>query len=263
MILFLISNFIWSETGFEILEKAKGIYEKTTKTQRPEETEKYKEITKLLKEAIEKTENQEIKKQIYPLLIETLDLSAEYREKHEKLKEYACLLYPEEKEKQATYLKQYADQLKEKGEIPEAIVFYRFIEKEYEGIEKSAEVLYEIARIIEEDEREKEAVKGTIEEYKKIIEKYPETKYAETSYFVIVKCYQMQNKLNEAIRYMNEFLSNYPESEKYEQGLFLLGLLYRDTKNEEKAKQAWEEYLKKYPEGVYSSIVRSFLKGGE
>jgi len=50
---------------------------------------------------------------------------------------------------------------------------------------------------------------------------------------------------------------------KKEQALFLLGLLYRETKNSENMKKVWNEYLKNYPEGTYTSIINSFLKGGE
>jgi hypothetical protein len=28
-------------------------------------------------------------------------------------------------------------------------------------------------------------------------------------------------------------------------------------------KKVWDEYLKNYPEGTYTSIINSFLKGGE
>ncbi|MCM8808262.1 MAG: tetratricopeptide repeat protein, partial [Candidatus Omnitrophica bacterium] len=257
-ILFLISNFIWSETGFEILEKAKALYEKTTKTQRPEEIEKYKEVTKLLKEAIEKTENQEIKKQIYPLLIETLDLSAEYREKHEKLKEYACLLYPEEKEKQATYLKQYADQLKEKGEIPEAIILYRKVAKDYLKIKEAKESYFQLGKIF----RNEMDIKNMTECYDFLIKKYEDI-IIDKEWVEIISDFRFFKKYDRAIELSKIVLDKYPNSPFTEDVLFILGILYKENKDLVKAKEIWKIYLEKYPESIRSLTIKKFLQSGQ
>jgi tetratricopeptide (TPR) repeat protein len=198
----------------------------------------------------------------YPVLIEKYDKQAEYGKKHRSMKEYAEILYPE-KEKQAEYLKNEADKLREQGEIGEAIMIYRKIAEEYRNTERGGESSFIIANIIEQQEDEQDAVKGTIEEYEKLIRDYPKTKYSEEVHFKLVRKYQKLGKINEGIRILENFIKNYPESKKKEQALFLLGLLYRETKNSENMKKVWNEYLKNYPEGTYTSIINSFLKGGE
>ncbi|MCD6220803.1 tetratricopeptide repeat protein, partial [bacterium] len=79
----------------------------------------YREIKELLEKAKEKTENPETLKKIYPLLITCYDHLAEYRKKHQTMKEYAQLLYPEDREKQAEWMKQQADRLITEGETAE------------------------------------------------------------------------------------------------------------------------------------------------
>jgi len=39
--------------------------------------------------------------------------------------------------------------------------------------------------------------------------------------------------------------------------------MYKENKSQEQAKKIWEEYLKKYPEGVYNTVVKTFLEGGD
>ena len=201
-------------------------------------------------------------KKIYPLLITCYDHLAEYRRKHKTMREYAALLYPEEREKQAEWMEERADRLITEGETAEGIQIYRKIEKEYPETKVSSDALYEVAKIIDEEETRCEAVRGSIREYENLIKKYPESQYAEEVHFKLVRKYQRLGKLNEGIRILENFIKNYPESKKKEQALFLLGILYRKTKNYENMKKVWNEYLKNYPEGTYTSIINSFLKGG-
>jgi len=58
---------------------------------------------------------------IYPLLITCYDHLAEYRRKHQTMKKYAQLLYPENREKQAEWMKKQADRLITEGEISGSI----------------------------------------------------------------------------------------------------------------------------------------------
>ena len=243
LILFLFSCFCFS---------GEVIVDREISEKKIEELEKIKEETK----------EPEILKKIYPVLIEKYDRQAEYEKKHKTMKEYAEILY-QEKEKQAEYLKNQADKLKNQGEIGEAIMIYRKIVEEYKNTDIAGEVSFVIANIIEQQEEEQDAVKGTIEEYEKLIKNYPKTNYAEDAHFKLVRKYRRLGKTNEGIRILENFIKNYPESKKKEQALFLLGLLYKETKNYENMKKVWDEYLKNYPEGTYTSIINSFLKGGE
>ena len=222
----------------------------------------YKQIKELLEKA-SKTGEIETLKKIYPLLITCYDHIAEYPEKYKIMKQYAELLYPEDKEKQAEYLKEQADKLMAQEETGEAIIMYRKIAKEYPDTEIAPEVLFDVAKIIYEEEKKVEAVNQTIKEYEEIIQKYPKNKYAEDIYFILVKKYQELGKINQAIKQLEDFLKTYPDSKKYESALFLLGMMYKENKSQEQAKKVWEEYLKKYPEGVYYTVVKTFLEEGD
>ena len=91
----------------------------------------YREIKEILEKAKEKTQDPETLKKIYPLLITCYDHLAEYRRKHQTMKKYAQLLYPEDREKQAEWMKNQADRLITEGETAEAIVLYRMIIRSY------------------------------------------------------------------------------------------------------------------------------------
>ena len=223
----------------------------------------YREIKELLEKAKEKTQNPETLKEISPLLITCYDHLAEYRRKHKTMKEYAALLYPEEREKQAEWMKEQADRLITEGETGEAIQIYRKIEKEYPETKVSSDALYEVAKIIDKEETRCEAVRGSIREYENLIKKYPESQYAEYIYFTLVKKYQILGRKEKEIEYFEEFLKKYPESKKRENALFYLGLLYRESKKENQAKRIWRKYLEEYPKGIYSQVIKTYLEGGE
>ncbi|MGB9677062.1 MAG: tetratricopeptide repeat protein [Candidatus Ratteibacteria bacterium] len=256
IILFLFCSLVWSEESIDLLNKAKEIYEKTTKTQKIEEIEIYNQIAQILKEALQKTEDKEIKKQIYPLLIETLDLIAEYKEKHKAMKEYAQLIYPEEREKQAEYLKEYADKLKEKGEIGEAISLYRFIIFNFIDIKITLNCCFIIVEILEGEGD----IKKAADELLNFAFKFSEDEKIVVLIIEAAKKYKNIKNYKKAIECLERVINEYKNVSKTEDALFAIGFYYEEMGNKNKAEEFWRKYIEVYPNGKYISIINAQLK---
>jgi len=95
--------------------------------------------------------------------------------------------------------------------ITENIHQYREIEKLLEKAKEKTETLKKIYPLLITC-----VVKGTIEEYEKLIRDYPKPKYAEEAYFKLVWKYQRLGKTSEGIRILENFIKNYPESKMKE-----------------------------------------------
>jgi outer membrane protein assembly factor BamD (BamD/ComL family) len=264
VVLFLLSgSFCYSlEIPEELYLKAETLYNSIPdKTQSMKNIPRHKGITDLLEQvAGKRPESKELLQKTYHLMIDSYDKQARYPEKHNAMRKYAAILYSEDKEQQAHWMKQQADKLLEEGETLEAITLYRMAAQEYPETETAPESLFIISEIIEKVENKQMAVTQTIREYEMLIKQYPKTQYAEESYLLLVKQYQQNQDHNKAIESLNIFLREYPGSKKYENALFQLGLLYQQNKKESEAKKIWQEYLKKYPGGVYSNVVEAFIE---
>jgi TolA-binding protein len=261
----ILGSFCYSlEIPEELYLKAETLYNSIpNKTQSITNIPKYKEITDILEQITEKeqTAGTELLQKTYQMMINSYDKQARYTGKHNAMKQFAALKYPEDKEQQAQWLKQQADKLMEEGETAEAITLYRMIAREYPETETAPESLFIIAEIIEKVENKQMAVTQTIKEYETLIKQYPKTEYAAESCLLLTKQYQLNKEHNKAIESLNFFLKEYPENKKYENALFHLGLLYHQNKKEVEAKKIWQEYLKKYPGGIYSGVVKTFIGG--
>ncbi|MDD3735285.1 MAG: tetratricopeptide repeat protein [Candidatus Pacebacteria bacterium] len=188
-----ISQYPESNKMPEILYlKAEALYNKIENKEEytTKNIPQYKQIKELLEKA-SKTGEIETLKKIYPLLITCYDHIAEYQEKYKTMKQYAELLYPEDKEKQAEYLKQQADKLMAQEETGEAIIMYRFIIARYPNTKCTRKTYLNIAEIF----RDEGDIKGAINEYKKLLDNYPKSKEAEIVPFEIIKMGEEPEKL--------------------------------------------------------------------
>lgn len=237
--------------------KAKDIYSKMKDREKYtiKNIPQYREITQILEEAKEKTKNPEILKKIYPLLIICYDHLARYKEKHNTMKEYAEILYPNKKEKQAQYIKQEADKLKDQGEIPEAISLYRFIIESYPDTEITFWVLFQLGKIFEAQADWESALNF----YLQIPEKDKKGMLTEKVMPLIGKMYLQINKNKEAIEIFQKFLNKFSESMYKEEVIYKMGVAYYNSGNKKEAKDTFNLYLREYPNGRYKKEAKFFL----
>ena len=109
---------------------------------------------------------------------------------------------------------------------------------------------------------------GAVTEYERILNEYPDSKYAEDSYFAIAGIYQMSKIPNlsktesaqKAIEYFQKFYKQFPNSDKTPKALFLIGFIRaNDLQEYDSAKIAYNEFLHKYPKNELASSVKMEL----
>jgi TolA-binding protein len=170
------------------------------------------------------------------------------------MKEYAEILYPE-KEKQAEYLKNEADKLREQGETGEAIMIYKFIGQEYPLTNKDKGSLLQLGEIFK-NEMDKEKV---IFYYSQVMQKY-EPFITESEWWEIIKNFDFLKQYYKAIELSEKFLQKFEDSKYREDILFTLGNLYRKIGEIKKAQNVWEIYIKEYPTSIKNNMIEKFFK---
>lgn len=97
---------------------------------------------------------------------------------------------------------------------------------------------------------------GAVIEYDRLLNEYPNSQYAEDSYFAIAGIYQMnkiptlskQESARKAVEYFQKYYKNFPSSDKTPKALFLIGFIRaNDLSDYDSAGIAYREFLQKYP----------------
>jgi TolA-binding protein len=107
-----------------------------------------------------------------------------------------------------------------------------------------------------------------INNYKALVEKYPESKEAPEALSQIAKVYSMQNKITEVISNYEAIVDNYSSSSQAPEALFQIATLYqnkmvKDMPDQEaytKAEKTFREVFDKYP-GDEKAPMALFLSG--
>jgi TolA-binding protein len=119
------------------------------------------------------------------------------------------------------------------------------------------------------DEQARWYYQKTITECERILNQLPETHYitAEACYFLGV-CYERLGQLEEAIEFYQKVVDKWPDFKYAWNALFLVGLNYEKLKNlglipeakaDAKTKVAYERLLKDYPTCTAANIARQWL----
>ncbi len=102
----------------------------------------------------------------------------------------------------------------------------------------------------------KQDVKGTIENYSKLVEEFPESPAAPKALYDIAGIYQNKMditidptvSLKKAIEYFNRILDKYPKSKEAPLALFNIGFIQaNDLQNFSEAKKSYEKFIHDYP----------------
>lgn len=109
---------------------------------------------------------------------------------------------------------------------------------------------------------------AAVTEYEKLIKEYPNSQYAEDSYFALAGIFQM-NKIDnlkrvqsaqKAIEYYQQFYNQFSDSENAPKALFMIGFMRANDLNEyDSARLAYNEFLKKFPEHELAPSVKMEL----
>lgn len=110
---------------------------------------------------------------------------------------------------------------------------------------------------------------GAVTEYQKLVDEYPNGKYAEDSYLALAGIYQMGKISNinrtegakMAIEYYQKFYKQFPNSDKAPKALFMIGFMRaNDLAQYDSARLAYNEFLSKYPNNDLAASVKAELQ---
>ena len=129
---------------------------------------------------------------------------------------------------------------------------------------KSESELLESAQMNIKSEKYAEA----LNDFKMILEKYPDGENASTATLEIGKLYHgkvvkdisVTESLNKAVEYYETFFEKYPDNEDAPQALFMAGfILANELKKYDEASKAYNKFLEKYPNNELAFSAKSEL----
>ncbi|MEO0142879.1 MAG: SPOR domain-containing protein [candidate division WOR-3 bacterium] len=108
-----------------------------------------------------------------------------------------------------------------------------------------AEVYYYLARLSVNPD-------SSIMFYRKIINNYPQSRYADDAYLEIAKSSIARSDHKSSIIILNELLKNYPDTELKEEILFWLGIAHIESGNEAEGIKLLNELKENYPKSIWA-----------
>ncbi len=122
--------------------------------------------------------------------------------------------------------------------------------------------------------RDQTFTKNALEEFDKLIEEYPKSRYFQKAKIRRKKCiehlalkemeiarfYYRTNSYHAAISRFKELLDKYPEQTFLDEAVFLLGESYFKEQNLENAKVYFQKLLKSFPKSLFAKEARARLR---
>jgi tol-pal system protein YbgF len=103
-------------------------------------------------------------------------------------------------------------------------------------------------------------IAGAKRDFKKFLETYPKSKYAENAHFWLGECYFSEKKYEEAILEFDEVIKRYPKGNKVADALFRQGMAFLEMKDTTNAKLILKEVIRRYPQSDQANRARTKLK---
>jgi outer membrane protein assembly factor BamD (BamD/ComL family) len=99
--------------------------------------------------------------------------------------------------------------------------------------------------------------------YTKVINDYPQSRYADISYLEVAKSNIARQKYNNAIVTLNELLRKYPDTNLIDEVLFWLGISYISSEQGEQGRNILENLRKRFPKSLWSERAASIIPTGK
>jgi tol-pal system protein YbgF len=110
------------------------------------------------------------------------------------------------------------------------------------------------------DQFSKGSIEGAKVGFKKFLEVYPKSKFAENAHYWLAECYFAEKKYEEAILEFDEVIKKYPKGNKVPDALFRQGMAFLEMKDSINAKLILKEVVKRFPKSDQANRARKKLK---
>jgi tol-pal system protein YbgF len=98
------------------------------------------------------------------------------------------------------------------------------------------------------------------EEFKRFLEAFPKSKYAENAHYWLGECYFSEKKYDEAILEFDEVIKKFPKGNKVPDALYRQGMAFLEMKDTMNAKLIFKEVVKRYPKSDQATRARKKLQ---
>ncbi len=95
--------------------------------------------------------------------------------------------------------------------------------------------------------------------YQRIINNYPQSRYADASYLEIAKIRIAREDYKNALITLNELVRNYPNSELKEEILFWLGIVQVESGDKSNGYKTLQELITTYPKSIWAGRARNII----
>ncbi|MBU1207993.1 MAG: tol-pal system protein YbgF [Proteobacteria bacterium] len=103
-------------------------------------------------------------------------------------------------------------------------------------------------------------VEGAKADFKRFLEVYPKSKYAENAHYWLGECYFAEKKYEEAILEFDEVIKKYPKGNKTPDALFRQGIAFLEMKDAINAKLILKEVIKRFPKSDQAKRARKKMQ---
>ncbi|HSR09920.1 MAG TPA: tol-pal system protein YbgF [Thermodesulfobacteriota bacterium] len=110
------------------------------------------------------------------------------------------------------------------------------------------------------DRYSKGDLEGARGDFKKFLDAYPKSKYAENAHFWLGECYFGQKKYEDAILEYDEVIKRFPKGNKVPDALYRQGMAFLEMKDTTNAKLILKEVVRRFPQSDQATRARKKLK---
>jgi tol-pal system protein YbgF len=98
------------------------------------------------------------------------------------------------------------------------------------------------------------------EEFRRFLQAFPKSKYAENAHFWLGECFFAEKKYDEAILEFDEVIKKFPKGNKVPDALYRQGMAFLEMKDTMNAKLIFKEVVKRYPKTDQAARARKKLQ---
>jgi len=115
-----------------------------------------------------------------------------------------------------------------------------------------AEVFYYLARLTANPD-------SSIYYYRMIIDKYPQSRYADIAHLEIAKIFIGKENFKNALVILEQMRKDYPNSELKDEALFWTGVVFIETGNKETGYKTLQELINTFPKSIWASRAKNLI----